>query len=229
MSEHSVLDNIMIRPLDSANSNDHYQLNILLEEYSNSSVQNENGTYPTEKISFFVSWLKTQFKIHSRKDFMISAKFVNNELVSILIGFKLEVIWGREPNNINDTLPYWYMALAYFKTKKWNSPQKAISELSDSLVRNFEQQGYYKLYMVKKAPAVLLTLDPTIYTNKNNWLKLVPGLDRYSTTIEKIFYTQEDINNFKKFGAIGCMIPPVIKKPIMLFSLTLNTNTTFKV
>jgi hypothetical protein len=229
MSE-AVQDNVIIRSLDSSDPKDHEHFSILLDDYANSSTKNENGTYPTEKISFFVTWLKEQFKTHAKKDFMVSAKFVNNELVNIIVGCKLEVKWGRSPKNISDAIPYWYMTLAYFKNKSWNSPQTAVAELTDGLVRNFEIQGYYKMYMIKKAPFVLKKLpEGNSYTTMKNWEKITPGLDRYNTTIEKIFYTQEDIDDFKKFSALSSILPPIIKKPIMLVAMTLDPNIPFKV
>lgn len=226
----NVLDNVMVRLLDPTIPEDHTHLSTLLDDYTNITVQNENGTYSSEKTTRFVAWLKYQFKTHSTKDFAVSAKFVNDELINILVGCKLEINWGQTPNNIIGSLPYWYIPLAYFKNKSWNSPQRAVSELSDGLVRNFEKQGYYKIYMVKKAPFVLKRLTGVnSYTTRKNWEKITPGLDRYSTTIEKVFYTQEDIDDFKRFTAIGGILPPIIKKPIMLLALTLDPNTPFKV
>jgi hypothetical protein len=214
---------ITIRPLNPELEEDHSQLSKLMEEYVESATKILNR-------ADHATWLKKQFKEHKRKDFMISAKFEDDEIVSILVGYKLEVKWGRSTEHITDVFPYWYMGLLYFKNKQWRSPLYNISELSDILVRNFERQGYYKMYMVKKTPHIISSLeDANLYSKSENWLKLTPGLDRYTTTIEKIFNTQKDIDDFKRFTALSSIIPLSINKSVMLLSLTLNPNTPLKV
>ena len=221
---------ITIRPLDSSNPDDHVQLEILLNDYIDTSTKTHNRTYNSKNAPGYANWLKEQFKHHVIEDFIIYGKFENNILYSIIVGYKLEVRWGKKTHEITNTLPYWCFGLVYFKNTEWNSPSARFGELTNGLVRNFEKQGYYKIYMVKKTPYKVHVLeDVTTYVKLESWLKLLPGLDRYSTTIEKIFFTQQDVDDFKKkFKAISSIIPPEINKSIMLLSFVLKPNTPFK-
>ena len=221
---------IEIRPLDNSNPDDHVQLEFILNEYIRDSTSNINGTYGIDISPSYATWIIDQFRIHNPRDFIIYAKFENSIISRIIIGYKFEIGWGRKSEEIVDTLPYWCFGLLYFNKKEWRTPKSRLSELTSDLVRHFEKQGYYKIYMIKKTPHKIMELgDPNSYGNLDNWLSQMPGSDRYNTTIERIFYTQNDVDEFKKrFKAISSIVPKSINKSIMMVSFTLKPNLPFK-
>lgn len=209
----------MIRLLESSNPNDATQLQCVLESYKQDVLSHKNPIYLAENLHSHADWILSSFSKRPQTDFAICGEFDDERLVSVLVGYKLEVSWGREA--MVEAIPHWVMGLLYFQNQQWRSPAAVFQQLADQLARNFEAQGYTKFYTVQKLPTRLLkTKDPTGYFSADGYFKTL-AFTRYLFTLENVFMTQTEIEGYA-FRSLKCILPRMILRPVMLISATRN-------
>jgi len=208
-----------LRFLNKNNKTDVDNLQVLLHEYCNTQEHKVNPTVSVDSSKRYCEWLLAEFLKRDQKDFIVSARFDNNVITQIMIAYKLEVAWHREI--IEDVLPFWYIGLLYFKDIQWRGPADDILTIEKLATDHFEAQKYNRGFMTIKCPTGLVNDDRDItkYIDKV-FTRTIPAL-RHRFCIERVFKTQQDIDNYK-FKAFKPLIPPKIEKPVVLLSFELN-------
>jgi hypothetical protein len=209
------------RLLDNTNESDIAQLGFILDSFLETEKNKIQPVYVYEDSARFVQWIKISFLQQNKEDFVISARFYNSEIDQVYVAYKLEATWGKPV--IENVLPFWILGLMYFKNAEWKSPADQILNLEKLVLDHFEKQKYTTGHIVLKAPKGLLNLPSSMPTSTyitEVLKKTLPGF-RYDFTVEHVFRTQEDIDNFK-FAAFKIILPKRIRKPVMLISLTLK-------
>jgi hypothetical protein len=210
-----------IRLLDNTIENDVVQLQLILNNFLENEKNKISPVYDHSGLVNFVSWIKSSFLVEHINDFVIAARFYGTEIDQIYVAHKLQVGWPTKL--VSDALPYWVLALMYFKETEWKSPSDQILDLEKLVITHFEKQHYTTGYIIIKAPRGLLSLTDNLTVNKyiNNVLKKTLPASRYDFTVEYIFKNQHDLDNFK-FSAFKCMFPKGILKPVAMLSIKLK-------
>lgn len=207
------------RLLDPEIEGDIDALESILESYKQDELNQANPVYDVEYLVKFSNWLLNNFKTINNDDFVIAANFHEGELIQIMVGYKFEIGWGQyEAHNGN---PYWYVGLAYFKDKRWRPSGSHIINLGLVLGAHFERQGYYKFYTVRKMPPRLKSYDQIRKYLDSEPFKESYKIVRYNSDVEKVFYTNTDLENFT-FSSFKVLLPRKIYRPVMLLSFTLD-------
>jgi hypothetical protein len=207
--------------LDPTNSDDVENLKQILDSYLENESNQINPVYVYDDMLTFINWLKEKFLVIPTSDLVISAHFTNDIIDQVMIGYKLEIAWGKLI--AEDTFPYWALALWYKKDASWKSPYDDIHTIEKLMLEHFEKQKYTKGFFVVKAPNKVLRITDSAQAKDyalNIFSETVPAL-KYDFMIEKIFRTQKDLDNYK-FRAIKAMMPKHCLRPIMLMSLDLH-------
>lgn len=212
---------MIVRVLDPSNLNDIDSLNQILDSYLEHETKQANPIYLYDDLVAFTDWLKEKFRTISICDFIVSARFVDNVIDQIMIGYKLEIAWGKEV--AEDVMPYWALGLWYKKDTEWKSPYDDIHTIEKLMLEHFEKQKYTKGFFVLKAPNKILRMTDLSQAKEyalNIFSQTVPAL-KYDFMIEKVFKNQKDLDNYK-FRALKAFMPKHCLRPIMLMSLDLH-------
>lgn len=209
------------RLLNNTNSDDIVQLNAILDSFLETEKNKVQPIYVYEDSVRFISWVKSAFIEKNVQDFVVAARFHNTEIDQVYVAYKLETSWNRPV--VSDVLPYWTLGLMYFKSTSWESPADKILNIETMVIDHFEQQKYSTGLILLKAPKGLLNLTDSseINTYIDTVLKKTLPAYRYDYTIENVFRTQSDIDNYK-FSAFKAILPKRILKPAVLISFKLK-------
>jgi len=213
--------------LDSKNLDDVEHFNQILIQYVEHESISPNPIYFYEDIKRFADWLRQLFLDVSPKDFVVSARFTEGEIDEIMVGYKIEIAWYR--TKAEDVLPYWVVGLWYKKHSFWKSPYNDFFSIEKLMLEQFESQQYTKGFIVIKAPRKALRITESSQAKDyalNVFSKTIPAV-KYDFIIEKIFTSQQDIDNFK-FKALKPIIPKRFIRPVMLMSLDLHYSHRIK-
>lgn len=211
------------RFLDPLDLNDHAHLESILDHYLEFEKNRQIKLYSYESVERIVSWVKSSFGKFSQKDFVVCSKFENDELVKILIAYKLKLVLADKYNsNPNDILPYSYLALVYHKNKTWGSPEMDMDVLSTMASEHFEPQGITKmLFTVRLSRKILRTVNVEEFLNQE-LVKTFPNTNgKYFLNLEAVFFNQEELDRYN-YSIFRKTIPLHIHKPVMLVSWTLK-------
>ena len=207
--------------LDPTRLDDIESLDKILIQYVEHESISHNPIYYYEDITKFADWLRQLFLEISPKDFVVSARFTDGQIDEIMIGYKIEIAWHRK--KAEDVLPYWVVGLWYKKHSFWKSPYNEFFSIEKLMLEHFEKQQYTKGFIVIKAPKKALRITESAQAKDyalNVFSKTIPAV-KYDFIIEKIFTSQEDIDNYK-FKAFKNIIPKRFIRPVMLMSLDLH-------
>lgn len=199
---------------------------ILIQYVENESIA-PNPIYLYEDMIRFADWLRQQFLDVSPKDFVVSARFTNEQLDEIMVGYKIEISWYR--TKAEDVLPYWVVGLWYKKQSSWKSPHDDFFSIEKLMLEQFEGQQYTKGFIVIKAPKKALRITDSVQAKDyalNVFSQTIPAV-KYDFMIEKIFTSQQDLDNYK-FKALKPLIPKHFIRPVMLMSLDLHYSHRIK-
>lgn len=212
---------MIVRALDPADPNDFESFNQILDSYLEHETKQANPVYLYDDLVTFTDWLKEKFRTIPISDFIVSARFVDNAIDQVMIGYKLEIAWGKQV--AEDVMPYWALGLWYKKDTEWKSPYDDIHTIEKLMLEHFEKQKYTKGFFVLKAPNKILRMTELSQAKDyalNIFSQTVPAL-KYDFMIEKVFKTQKDLDNYK-FRALKAFMPKHCLRPIMLMSLDLH-------
>jgi hypothetical protein len=212
---------MIVRALDPADPNDFDSFNQILDSYLEHETKQANPVYLYDDLVAFTDWLKEKFRTVPTSDFIVSARFVDNAIDQVMIGYKLEIAWGKQV--AEDVMPYWALGLWYKKDTEWKSPYDDIHTIEKLMLEHFEKQKYTKGFFVLKAPNKILRMNELSQAKDyalNTFSQTVPAL-KYDFMIEKVFKTQKDLDNYK-FRALKAFMPKHCLRPIMLMSLDLH-------
>jgi hypothetical protein len=193
---------------------------ILIQYVEHESIA-PNPIYYYEDIKKFADWLRQLFLEVSPKDFVVSARFTDGQIDEIMVGYKIEIAWHRK--KAEDVLPYWVVGLWYKTSSSWKSPHDDFFSIEKLMLEQFEGQQYTKGFIVIKATKKALRITESSHAKDyalNIFSKTIPAV-KYDFIIEKIFNSQEDIDNYK-FKAFKNIIPKRFIRPVMLMSLDLH-------
>lgn len=193
---------------------------ILIQYVEHESIA-PNPIYLYEHMIRFSNWLRKQFLDVSTKDFVVSARFTDGEIDEIMVGYKIEIAWYR--TKAEDVLPYWVVGLWYKKQGSWKSPYNEFFSIEKLMLEHFEKQEYTKGFLVIKAPKKVLRIKESSQAKDyvlNVFPQTIPAV-KYDFMIEKIFTSQEDLDNYK-FTALKPILPRCFIRPVMLMSLDLH-------
>ena len=210
-----------IRALDPSNSNDVDSFNQILNSYLEHEPKQANPVYLYDDLLLFTDWLKEKFRTIPMSDFIVSARFTDGVIDQVMIGYKLEIAWGKQV--AEDVMPYWALGLWYKKETEWKSPYDDIHTIEKLMLEHFEKQKYTKGFFVVKAPNKVLRMTDHKQAKDyalNVFSQTVPAL-KYDFMIEKIFKSQKDLDNYK-FRALKAFMPKHCVRPVMLMSLDLH-------
>lgn len=211
----------MIRALDPNNPEDVIHLRNILDKYLIDESIKVNPVYVLEDLKTLAEWLTQKFTTVPSSDFIVSARFTDDNIDQIMIGYKIEIAWGK--TKAEDTFPYWVLGLWYKTDASWKSPYDDIHSIEKLMLEHFEKQKYTKGYFVVRAPNKVVKMTDSKQAKDyalNIFSQTVPAL-KYDFMIEKVFANQSAIDNYK-FRAIKAIIPRHCLKPIMLMSLDLH-------
>jgi hypothetical protein len=212
---------MIVRVLDPSNLNDIDSLNQILDSYLEHETAQPNPIYQYDDMLALTNWLKEKFRTISMDDFVVSARFTDGQIDEIMIGYKIEICWGKEV--AEDVMPYWVLGLWYKKDTEWKSPYEDIHTIEKLMLEHFEKQKYTKGFFVLKAPNKILRMTDLSQAKEyalNIFSQTVPAL-KYDFMIEKVFRNQKDLDNYK-FRALKAIMPKHCLRPIMLMSLDLH-------
>ena len=201
--------------------------NQILIQYVEHESISPNPIYYYEDIKKFADWLRQLFLDVSPKDFVVSARFTDGEIDEIMVGYKIEIAWYR--TKAEDVLPYWVVGLWYKKHSSWKSPYDDFFSIEKLMLEQFEGQKYTKGFIVIKAPKKALRITDSAQAKDyalNVFSQTIPAV-KYDFIIEKIFTSQQDLDNFK-FKALKPIIPKRFIRPVMLMSLDLHYSHRIK-
>lgn len=207
--------------LDPINLDDIESLNKILIQYVEHEAISPNPIYYYEDIKRFADWLRQLFLEISPKDFVVSARFNDGQIDEIIIGYKIEIAWHRK--KAEDVLPYWVVGLWYKTSSSWKSPHNDFFSIEKLMLEQFEGQQYTKGFIVIKATKKALRITESSHAKDyalNIFSKTIPAV-KHDFIIEKIFTSQEDIDNYK-FKAFKNIIPKRFIRPVMLMSFDLD-------
>ena len=207
--------------LDPTDLDDVEHFNQILIQYVEHESISPNPIYFYEDIKRFADWLRQLFLELSPKDFVVSARFSDGEIDEIMVGYKIEIAWHRK--KAEDVLPYWVVGLWYKKHSSWKSPYDDFFSIEKLMLEQFEGQQYTKGFIVVKAPKKVLRITESSQAKDyalNVFSQTIPAV-KYDFIIEKIFTSQQDIDNYK-FKAFKNIIPKRYVRPVMLMSLDLH-------
>lgn len=211
----------MIRVLDPNIPEDATHLQIILDKYLADESAKVNPVYILDDLKVLVSWLKQKFISVPSSDFIVSARFTDDTIDQIMIGYKIEIAW--EKPKAEDTFPYWVLGLWYKADASWKSPYDDIHSIEKLMLEHFEKQKFTKGYFIVRAPNKVVKMTDSVQIKDyalNVFSQTVPAL-KYDFMIEKIFANQSAIDNYK-FRALKAIVPRHCLKPIMLMSLDLH-------
>jgi hypothetical protein len=211
----------MIRALDPNNPKDIIHLENILDKYLADESTKVNPVYMLDDLKVLAIWLNQKFVSVPSSDFIVSARFTDNTIDQIMIGYKIEIAW--EKPKAEDTLPYWVLGLWYKTDAIWKSPYDDIHTIEKLMLEHFEKQKYTKGFFVVRAPNKVVKMTDATQVKDyalNIFSQTVPSL-KYDFMIEKVFANQSAIDNYK-FRALKAIIPKHCLKPIMLMSLDLH-------
>lgn len=189
----------------------------ILDEYCCFQKNNLNPVMFYEDQKVYCEWLKDEFLKRDTKDFIAVGLYEEDQLIQIMIGYKIEVAWCKEI--IEDTLPFYVIGLTYFRDHSWRIPGSKIVDLDEIITTHFEQQEFTKGFMTIKASNFLkkitsgVNLTDYINTNFTKTFKQ----NRHYFYVEKIFREQKDLDSYR-FRALKALLPKRIKRPIVLLS-----------
>ena len=207
--------------LDPTDLTDVEQFNQILNQYVEHESISPNPIYFYEDIKRFTNWLRQLFLEISPKDFVVSARFNDGQIDEIMIGYKIEIAWYRKKTE--DVLPYYVVGLWYKTSSSWKSPHDDFFSIEKLMLEQFESQQYTKGFIVIKAPKKALRITESSQAKDyalNVFSKTIPAV-KHDFIIEKIFTSQEDIDNYK-FKAFKNIIPKRFIRPVMLMSFDLD-------
>lgn len=216
-----------VRALDPSDPSDLDSFNQILNSYLEHEPKQANPIYLYDDMLAFSNWLKEKFRTIPMSDFIVSARFTNDVIDQVMIGYKLEIAWGRQV--AEDIMPYWVLGLWYKKETEWKSPYDDIYTIEKLMLEHFEKQKYTKGFIILKAPNKVLRMTDSAQAKDyalNVFSQTVPAL-KYDFMIEKIFKNQKDLDNYK-FRALKAIIPKHCLRPIMLMSLDLHYSHRIK-
>ena len=211
------------RILDSSNKIDIDQFENIISEYAEFQKDKPNPLYFYDDMFNYTVWLRKQFKHRNPKDFIVAGLFDGNNLIQIMVGYKIEISWHKP--KIEDNFPFYVVGTVFFKNSYWKVPQEDISNLDELITDHFEKQGYTDGFMVIKAPSFIRkTTDgeqidefmKTVFTKTFKDTK-------HNYFVEHIFRTNDDLDEYK-FKAIKSILPSKIKRPLILVSFKLKTQ-----
>jgi len=200
--------------------NDNNQLKEILQKYKRSISLQVNPTYSAKNLFEHADWIFDQFIKQDTRYFKIAGKFSNNMLVQIIVGYRIEIPWGKEVIN---TLPCWCMGLMYFDDKTWRIPAEEFRSLNCHINASFEEDNCNTFYVVQKVPPKLLEIKSSHnFFTKDKYFKTLP-YDRYNLVLEKIFKNQDELTEYRdKFRGLTSILPREILRPVMLLSARLD-------
>ena len=207
--------------LDPTDLTDVEQFNQILNQYVEHESISPNPIYFYEDIKRFTNWLRQLLLEISPKDFVVSARFNYVQIYEIMIGYKIEIAWYRKKTE--DVLPYYVVGLWYKTSSSWKSPHDDFFSIEKLMLEQFESQQYTKGFIVIKAPKKALRITESSQAKDyalNVFSKTIPAV-KHDFIIEKIFTSQEDIDNYK-FKAFKNIIPKRFIRPVMLMSFDLD-------
>lgn len=207
--------------LDPTDLDDVEHFNQILIQYVERESIAPNPIYYYEDIKKFADWLRQLFLDVSPKDFVVSARFNDGQIDEIMIGYKIEIAWYRKKTE--DVLPYYVVGLWYKTSSSWKSPHDDFFSIEKLMLEQFESQQYTKGFIVIKAPKKALRITESSQAKDyalNVFSKTIPAV-KHDFIIEKIFTSQEDIDNYK-FKAFKNIIPKRFIRPVMLMSFDLD-------
>jgi hypothetical protein len=212
---------IEARILNNTIPSDVTQFSEIVDEYATFQRDKPNALYFYEGMIDFTIWLKKQFIDRDVNDFIIAGLFDNNRLIQILVGYKIEVAWNK--TTIEDTFPFYVIALMYFRDKEWRIPGLTIDNLDKIITGHFEKQGYTKGFMTIKAPNFIIkntnAADINKYINEV-FIKTFYG-NAHDYHVEHVFRTPDDLNSYK-FKAFRTLLPKKLKRPIALLTFEIK-------
>ena len=210
------------RFLDPFNQNDRNHFDIILDHYLEFEKNRTVKLYSVDDIEKIVSWYKLAIDTFSQKDFVVCAKFDNDELVKILIVYKMKVILSENIRRVSDNvLPYTHLALLYNKDKKWGNPQEDTDILSKLACEHFEAQGITKMLQVLRlSRKILKTANIEDFLNQE-FIKTFDSGNKYFLTLEALFFNQKDLDRYN-VSLFRRLVPLNILKPVMVVSWNLK-------
>jgi hypothetical protein len=213
--------------LDPKNIADVEHFNQMLIQYVEHESIAPNPIYFYEDMVKYADWIRQQFLIVHPKDFVVSARFTDGQIDEIMVGYKIEIAWYRP--HAENVLPYWVLGLWYKKQSSWKSPYNDFFSIEKLMLEQFESQQYTKGFIVIKAPKKALRITDSAQAKDyalNVFSQTIPAV-KYDFLIEKIFTSQQDLDNYK-FKALKPLIPKRFIRPVMLMSLDLHYSHRIK-
>jgi hypothetical protein len=213
MLEKRILNNLI--------STDVLQFSELLNEYTELQKDSSNPIYFYEDMQSYATWLKHQFENRNVKDFVVAGIFDDEQLIQIMVGYKIEVAWHKPV--VEDTMPYYAIGLTYFKQRCWRVPEKDISNLDKIISKHFEDQGFTTGFITIKAPAYIIKTSNPVDINRyidSVFIKTF-GNNTHNFFVERVFRTNDELQAYK-FRAFKALLPRRIKRPIVLLSFELS-------
>jgi len=202
------------RILDPSSLDDKLQFQNVLKHF----LDSESNYFPKEDNREKYIYFKNNFDFLHQKNFIVSGKFENGNLIKFLICQSLDSKIQRE-----NLLPFWVFDLLYSIEKKWNlHSAEDIDILTKLCAEHFYKQGYTKGYQFVRFPMRLLHSSNFEDSLNIYLLQTYPGIT-LNPQLEQIFLTQKDIENYK-FSIIKRMLPRTISRPFMLVSWSLKSK-----